>query len=204
MTETPRAVIFDIGNVLIRWHPERVYAQMLTPDALVRFLAEVDPHAMNDRIDRGAPFRETVMAEAVRHPEWSAMIRLWHDRWLDMASPAIEDSVTILRDLRAAGVPCFALSNFGVETFALAETVYPFLAEFDRRYISGHLRMAKPDAEIYAAVEADCGLPPGSLFFTDDREDNIAAAAMRGWQVHRFTSPQALRGELVRRALLAQ
>jgi len=204
MSESPRAVIFDIGNVLIQWRPERLYAQLMPAEDMARFFAEVDPHLMNDRIDRGAPFRDTIYAHADAHPEWSEMIRLWHDRWIEMASPVIDGSVSILRQLRASGVACYALSNFGVESFAYAETHYPLLAEFDRRYISGHMRTAKPDAEIYQMVEADCGLSGDQLFFTDDRADNIEAAANRGWQTHLFTDPTGLRAALTRAGLPVQ
>ena len=193
MAETPRAVIFDIGNVLITWAPERLYdAVMGDAQARARLFAEVDLHGMNDRIDRGAPFRETIYAEADRHPGHRDLIRMWHDRWIEMASPAIEPSWTLLRRLRAAGVPVFALSNFGIDSFAYAETKYPELAEFDRRYISGHMGTIKPEARIYEMVEADSGLAGAALFFIDDRADNIAAAQARGWQTHHFVTPRAL------------
>lgn len=198
MSDTPRAVIFDIGNVLIQWRPERLYAQLMPAEDMARFFAEVDPHEMNDQIDRGAPFRDTIYAHADKYPEWSEMIRLWHDRWIEMASPVIDDSVAMLRTLRANGIACHALSNFGVDSFAHAETHYPFLTEFDRRYISGHMKTAKPDADIYAMVEDDCGLSGAQLFFTDDRAENIDAAAARGWQTHLFTQPDGLRDALTR------
>ncbi|SOH93306.1 2-haloacid dehalogenase [Monaibacterium marinum] len=193
MSNTPSAVIFDIGNVLIQWRPERLYAQIMPAEEMDRFFAAVDPHEMNDQIDRGAPFRETIYAHAEKFPEWANMIRLWHDRWIEMASPVIDDSVEMLRTLRANGVPCYALSNFGVESFAYAETCYPFLTEFDRRYISGHMRTAKPDAEIYQMVEADCGFSGPQLLFIDDKPENTAAAAQHGWQTHIFTQPAGLR-----------
>lgn len=196
MTDTPRAVIFDIGNVLIQWRPERLYAQLMPAEDMARFFAEVDPHEMNDQIDRGGPFRDTIYAHADKYPEWSGMIRLWHDRWIEMASPVIDDSVAMLRTLRANGIACYALSNFGVDSFAYAQTHYPFLTEFDRRYISGHMQTAKPDADIYRMVEDDCGLSGAQLFFTDDRVDNIEAAAARGWQTHLFTGPNGLRSAL--------
>lgn len=204
MTEKPAAVIFDIGNVLIQWRPERLYAQLMPAEDMQRFFAEVDPHGMNDRIDRGAPFRDTIYAHADAHPDWADMIRLWHDRWIEMASPVIEESVMMLRALRSAGVPCYALSNFGVESFAYAETCYPMLTEFDRRYISGHMRTAKPDARIYQMVEDDCGLTGAQLFFTDDRAENIEAATARGWQTHLFTDPDGLRAALTDRGLPVQ
>ena len=40
-------------------------------------------------------------------------IRMWYDRWIELASPRIEGSIALLRALRAKGVPVFALTNFG-------------------------------------------------------------------------------------------
>ena len=164
--------------------------------------AAVDLHAMNDAVDRGAPFRDTIYAHAERHPEWRDAIRRWHDDWIQMASPAIPHSVRLLRKLRGKGVPVFALTNFGIDSFALAQTRYEFLSEFDRAYVSGHMAVIKPDPGIFAMVEAECGLRPGALIFTDDRADNIAAAAARGWQTHHFTGPEGWAARLVAEGLL--
>lgn len=198
----PRAVIFDIGNVLIEWHPEAFFDSVIGPDARKALFAETDIAGMNLAIDKGAPFRETIEACAARHPDHADAIRMWHDHWLEMASPVIPGSVALLRALRAKGLPVFALTNFGAETFCIAEAAYPFLGEFDRRYVSAHLGLLKPDPAIYAHVEADCGLPPQSLLFTDDRPDNIAAAALRGWQTHLFDGPDGWAACLVAAGLL--
>ena len=183
------AVIFDIGNVLIEWQPERLYDARIGEARRRAMFAEVDLHGMNDRVDQGQDFHDTVMACAARYPKWRDEIAMWHDHWLEMAQPEIPESVAILRGLRAEGVPVFALSNFGIQTFALAEPVYPFLKEFDRRFISGTMGVTKPNAEIYRQVEVTSGIAPDRLLFTDDREENIAAAAARGWQVHLFDGP---------------
>ena len=64
--------------------------------------------------------------------------------------------------------------------------------------------MAKPDADIFAAMEADCGVAPGAMLFTDDRADNIAAAAARGWQTHHFDGPEGWARRLVAEGLLTE
>jgi 2-haloacid dehalogenase len=199
----PEAVIFDIGNVLITWAPERLFDTLLPLQEREAIFARVGLHAMNDEIDRGAPWRETIEATARRWPEYHDLIMLWHERWLDMASPTIPHSWQLLRALRAKRIPVFALSNFGRESFAFASGHYPELAEFDRRYISGHLGTIKPEARIYEIVEQDCGLPPEALLFTDDRAENIAAAAGRGWQTHLFTGAEGLAERLVAAGLLS-
>jgi 2-haloacid dehalogenase len=197
------AVVFDIGNVLIGWNPERFYDAQIGEARRKAMFAAIDLHAANDVIDSGGPFKSTFYDLADQHPEWGDEIRMWHDRWIEMAAPAIDHSVRLLRALRANDVPVYALSNFGVETFAYAQTHYDFLNEFDCPYISGHMRVIKPDPTIYQMVEDDCGLATGALLFADDRSDNIAAAAERGWQTHLFTDAQGWADRLVAEDLLS-
>lgn len=201
---TVGAVVFDIGNVLIEWNPERFYDAEIGPDRRAALFAAVDLHRMNELVDAGAPFRETVHDWAARHPDWTAEVRLWHDRWIDMASPRIEGSVALMRALRARGVPVFALSNFGIGSFELACRHYDFLTGFDRAWISGHLRLAKPDPAFYAALERESGVAPERLLFTDDRAENIAAAQARGWRTHLFAGWQGWARRLVAEGLLSE
>ena len=198
------AVIFDIGNVLIEWQPERYYDRVIGEARRREMFAAVDLHAMNDKVDLGGPFRETIYAMADATPAFGDEIRMWHDHWIELATPVIDHSVALLRTLRAKGVPVFALTNFGIESFDYAETQYPFLSEFDRRYISGHMKVIKPDPEIYRMVEEDCGVAPDRLLFTDDRPDNIDVARARGWQAHLFEGPEGWAKRLVDEGLLSK
>lgn len=201
---TISAVVFDIGNVLIEWNPERFYDAQIGEIRRREMFSRVDLHAMNDRVDRGEEFRATIYDTAEQYPEYRDEIRLWHDRWIEMASPAIDQSVRMLRALRANGVAVFALSNFGIGSFAHARTVYDFLDEFDRAYISGHMGVIKPDPEIYRMLEEDSGVPPEDLLFADDRPDNIAMAASRGWQTHLFRGAQGWTDRLVAEGLVRE
>jgi 2-haloacid dehalogenase len=198
----PDAVIFDIGNVLIEWNPERFYDSRLGAGRRRELFAAVDLHGMNERIDGGALFRETIYETAARHPEWEAEVRWWHDHWIDMASPRIEASIALITALQARDVPVFALTNFGVHSFAYAQTQYDFLGWFDRAYVSGQMGVTKPDPAIYAMVEADCGIDPARLIFTDDKAENIEVAASRGWQTHQFAGWKGWAARLVESGLL--
>lgn len=198
------AVIFDIGNVLIEWNPERYYDRVIGEERRRALFAEVDLHAMNDRVDRGEDFRDTIYDAAEQYPRWRAEIRQWHDNWIELASPAIPGSVRLLRALRSRGVPVFALTNFGVGSFDYALTQYDFLAEFDRPYVSGRMKTIKPEPRIYEMVEEDCGIAPGNLLFTDDRAENIAVAAARGWQTHLFEGSEGWAARLVAEGLLTK
>jgi 2-haloacid dehalogenase len=196
-------VIFDIGNVLTRWQPEAFYDRVIGEERRRALFAAVDLHHMNDLIDEGALFRETIYDWADRYPAWGPEVRMWYDRWIELASPRIEGSIRLQRALRAKGVPVFALTNFGKHSFEEAVPMMDFLQDFDRLYVSGRMGVIKPDPRIYAMVEADCGIAPDRLLFTDDRADNITAAARRGWRTHQFESWEGWARRLVAEGLLS-
>ncbi len=199
-----QAVIFDIGNVLIEWQPERHYDRLIGEDRRRAFFTTFDFHGLMNRIDEGAPFAPTIDAAARATPDWADELSILRDNWCDLAQPAIPHSVRLLQALKTRGTPIYVLSNFGAENFPLTQGQFPFLSLFDRFYISGRMKMRKPHAEIYQSVEADCGLPAGGLLFADDREDNIEAADARGWQTHLFQHPEGWAERLVRAGLLTE
>ncbi len=199
---TVKAVVWDIGNVLVEWHPERIYDPLVGVAERERLFHDVGLMAMNVAIDAGAPFAASVEALARAHPADAAAILIWRDRWPETFDPVIAGSVRLMRTLRAKGVANYALSNFGAETFAMGEVKHPFLTEFDARFISAHLGVNKPDAAIYAAVEAAVPFAPSELVFVDDKAENIAAAHARGWRGHVFDGIEGWARRLVDEGLL--
>lgn len=195
-------VVFDIGNVLIEWQPERHYDAIIGEARRKEMFAAVDLHAINDDVDRGAPFRATIEKAASEYPEFKDEILMWYFDWIKMAAPAIPHSVALLRALRVKGVRVVALTNFGIESFEFAETKYPFLTEFDKTYVSGRMGCVKPHRLIYEMLEAGEQAQGGRLLFADDRQDNIDMAASRGWQTHLFEGPQGWAKRLVDEGLL--
>lgn len=198
----PQAVVFDVGNVLIEWQPERFYDSVIGPERRRAMFESVDLHGMNERVDRGAHFTETIYGTAEAYPQWREEIRMWHDRWIELATPVIDHSLRLMKALQAKNIPVFSLTNFGIQSYDHAATHYPFLREFDRDFISGHLGVTKPDPAIYRKLEEGSGLRGPALLFADDRPDNIAAAEKFGWQTHLFEHPQGWADRLVAAGLL--
>ena len=98
----------------------------------------------------------------------------------------------------------WALTNWSAETFALVrdDPAYAFLDRFRTIFVSGELRLIKPDPAIYRHVLGAIGAPAGDCLFIDDAPKNVAAAAALGLQAHRFTGAAALRAELAGLGLL--
>ena len=200
---TIKAVVLDVGNVLIEWDPRRLYRTLFDdPQAMERFLTDVCTRAWLDTMDRGTSFDEAVATLTERFPEHAAEIAAYRDRWFDTLGDVIDGSVQILRELRRAGVPVYGLTNFSREMWPRSVERYPFLGEFDDVVVSAHEQLSKPDLRIYARLTERLGLEPATVFFADDRADNVAAAVEAGWDAVQFTTPQALREALQRRGLL--
>ena len=122
---TIKAVVFDIGNVLVEWHPEKMFDAVIGEERRRALFANVGLDRMNERVDLGEEIADVVAEYAKANPDYHDDIMLWHSRWLEMLTPDIPLSAIILRALRGKGMPVFALSNFGVSTLALADRHFP-------------------------------------------------------------------------------
>jgi len=199
------AVVFDLGGVLIDWDPRYLYRSLFGDDeaAMETFLATVTTQEWNAKQDAGRPWSEAVAELVAKHPDQHELIVAYHERWSETLGDAIEPTVAVLAELRDAGVPVYALSNWSAETFPIARPRYPFLEWFDGIVISGEVGSAKPDAPIFEALLERHGLEPSSVVFIDDAQANVVAAEALGFRAIRFTSATALRRELVNLGLLA-
>ncbi len=189
--------VFDVGNVLIRWDPFRVYREMI-PDEAKRqwFLQNVCTSAWNLEQDRGRSWEEGVALLVASHPEWEAQIRAYDERWHEAVPGMIEDSVAVLEALKARGEKVYAITNFSREKWAECLIRFPFLQSFDGVIVSAHERLLKPDPAIYNVLLERYGLSAGECIFVDDSARNIDAARSVGMQAVHFVEPIDLRAQL--------
>lgn len=198
-----RALIFDLGGVLIDWDPRHLYRQLFAEEmAMERFLTEVCPPSWNLTMDAGRPVQEAIEERVRLFPREAERIRAWQERWPEMMSGPIDGSLTILATLRGRGMPLYALTNWSAETFPHAESRFAFLAWFAGIVVSGREKLVKPDPSIYRLLLERHGLDAGETLFIDDARANIEGARSVGLQTHRFVSPEALREDLLQRGLL--
>jgi 2-haloacid dehalogenase len=202
--QSPTAVVFDLGGVLIDWDPRYLYRSMFDGDeaAMEAFLAEVTTPEWNQQQDAGRPWTEAIESLSREHPERRELISAFWHRWTETLGEAIEPTVEILDELRRAGLRLFALSNWSAETFPLARPRYPFLEWFEGIVISGEVRLVKPDARIFRHLLERYGLAPGSTVFIDDSETNVQAARRLGMTGIHFRDAPGLRRDLAALGLL--
>ncbi len=199
----PVAVLFDVGNVIVRWDPRTLYSKIFPdPAECDWFLAEVATIAWHAETDRGLSFAENIALLSARHPKHATHISAWWDRWDEMFSGVISETEAAMHALAARGVPMHGLTNMSVEAWPGVRAMSTVFTHLQTVVVSGAEGLIKPDPAIYALTCERTGLAPHQILFIDDSAANIDAAAAMGFHVHHFTNPAALRPVLEAHGLL--
>ncbi|PZU14405.1 MAG: hydrolase [Citromicrobium sp.] len=198
-----RAVVFDVGRVLVEWDLRHLYAKLIHDEAaLEAFLATVVTPEWHFQHDAGRPLDEMVPERIAAFPQHRALIEAYRTRFLETIPGPVAGMEALVERLAVGAIPLFAITNFGAEFWAQFRPTLPMLDRFADIVVSGVEKLAKPDPAIFALAARRFGFAPAEMLFIDDNAANIASAAREGWQTHLFVDAGALEAELVTRGLL--
>jgi len=199
-----RAVVFDVGNVLVEWSPRYLYEKLIPdPSERATFLTEVVTLEWHAQHDAGRPFSETSAELIAKYPQYRELILAWKSRWLETIPHLIEGMTELVADLAAADVPLYSITNFSAQFWPpLVEREAMLFAPFRDIIVSGEEKLIKPDAAIYQLALRRFGLASGQGIFVDDRLDNVEAAEANGFVGHHFQNASTLRSALEKLTLL--
>lgn len=191
-------VIFDLGNVLIRWDPRNLYRKLFgeQTEAMERFLTEVCHPEWNERQDAGRTWQEAIDEAIARHPQHEDLIRAYRLRWDEMLDGAILESVAVLQQLRDNGTRLLALTNWSRETFPVALERYDFLHWFEGILVSGEVGLIKPDPAIFRLLISRFEVEVSRAIFIDDSLRNVDGARQVGLPAIHFEDAGKLRRDL--------
>ncbi|WP_121256808.1 HAD family hydrolase [Nocardioides ferulae] len=203
LSSSPAGVVWDFGNVLVDWDPLPAIAAGVGEEEARRFLDadDFDFMAWNYLQDAGRSWAEAEAEVARTHPHWAAHARAYRAHFTASLRGAVPGTPDLVRELHAAGVRQFGLTNWSHELYPHAPTTFDFLGLLEDVVVSGTERVAKPNPAVFEVVRLRTGLPMPRLVFVDDRRDNVVAATAAGMDAVVFTSAERLRLELRDRGL---
>jgi FMN phosphatase YigB (HAD superfamily) len=197
VTKPPRAVLFDLGGVLLPFDPERRIAAIVArtgaaPDAARAFMASDLPRRLDtgaaDAFDLAEAYRTAFGVDIGRAEATDLTLSVFeipnHELWALAAA------------LRARAV----VGGFS-DNPAFVERVFPPGAVLDPMFFSSRIGACKPSPQAFAAVEAGLGLAPAEILFIDDTAANAQAARIRGWDAILYRSNRRLIADLAARGL---
>lgn len=187
-TDPIKLVIFDLGGVMVRlarsWEDACRRAGVPYPKIVMQPDIAAQVRAVIDPSERGQvtqeQFDQQVGGLLGLSPAELARVSA---NWLAEPYPGIDELVD---RLHARGVALACLSNTNERHWDImrSEGRHASLpvSGFTHHFVSHEIGVRKPEPAIYEHVEKATGIAPGSILFYDDRLDNTAAAAERGWR----------------------
>ena len=180
-------VVFDFGQVLVRFEPMYMTRQYIKDDADAALVADIlFDRVYWDRLDAGTiSDEEVVRLSCSRLPErlHESVEKVYYN-WI-YNLPEIEGMRDIIISLKKAGKRIYLLSNIS-EYFAAHADEIPILKEIEKCIFSAVAGHVKPNKDMFEYLCTECKISPSETLFIDDNEKNIAGARDYGISAYLF------------------
>jgi len=196
-----KAIIFDLGNVLIDFD-HRIASRRIS-----KFTEKGGEEIYNLFFDSGLTgiFEEGEISpqqffQEVKHKlnlklNYEGFVPIWNE--IFFFSEKNLEVYNLARSLKKH-YRIALLSNINVLHFEYVEKIFPILDVFNNIITSFEVGARKPKKEIYQEALEILNASPKDTFYTDDRGELIESAKELGIQAYVFTNPEQLKKDLRR------
>ncbi len=186
-------IVFDYGNVMIRFDPAYMVGRYVSDARDAALLAEVVFDRLYwDALDDGSiTDGEIVEAVKKRIPErlWAVSEEIYYN-WI-YNLPEVEGMNGLVRHVKEdLGARVFLLSNISTY-FADHAHERGELEPFEKCIFSAAVGHIKPNADMFGYLCRECGIEPQETLFVDDSEKNIRGAEAFGIKGYLFDGDSA-------------
>jgi putative hydrolase of the HAD superfamily len=198
MTETIiRNIVFDIGNVVVRWSPEAICEAAYGKEAATpEVVASVFGDPLWIALNQGKVSVPDAMAQYAAKLGWADEFRDSFFGHLTESLIEVPGTIAMMHGLKADGYRLFALTDNVHEIMAYLRERYDFWALFEGVVNSAELGTIKPDPAIYHHLLNTHDLVPGETLFLDDLAKNVAGAQAVGIHAIQFATCAAAQVEM--------
>lgn len=206
-SSAPRAVLFDVGGVIVNSHPSAQHIANLIGDgrqSLVNFVDQA-MWAHRDEYDAGASDREfwdRVAGDCGKPAVTDELLASLVEYDSMRVHQPVAETVALLEELHLHGVRLGVLSN-APQPIANEIRRTDWARFFETFTFSCDTACCKPDRPIYRAALEAMGVEPEQAIFFDDRKKNIRAAELIGIHGIMWTNAELARRDLVELGVLA-
>lgn len=193
-----RAVVFDLGKVLVEFHPiEGMKKLGFSTEVIDRFQKNIFSGLWEQCDEK--PIGNLEIRELFKKavPGMEREVDLLWDQ-ITVVTGVYEYAHPWILELKQRGYQVFILSNYGEQAFNANSKIYPFLADVDGMVISYQVEMVKPNPKIYQYLANQYRIKPEEAVFLDDRKKNVDGAIACGFSGIVFETYQQAREELER------
>jgi len=179
------AIIFDIGNVLLRVDFGRTM-ERLAPYCDVdmsKIMFELEP--LKEEYEGGLVTNDVFLDRATELLGYRGDRRHLIAAWQEIFRP-IEETEDLVKQLVKKEIPLFLLSNTNGLHAKYFLASYPVFSHFKGAVYSHKAQLMKPDQAIYEYAIVEFGVNPKRTLFIDDLAPNVVAARETGFHAHQY------------------
>ncbi len=183
--------IFDFGNVLAEFYPDRLTAPFVKDEKMKKIISDiVFDRIYWDKLDSGSITDDEVRAEIrSRVPEslGDLACRVF-DSWISTITP-VENMQQLIYDIHKTEKKLYLLSNISIgfaNSYSKVKWIKELFDCFDGLVLSGTVGMVKPDGDIFEHLLKKFNLKADECLFIDDNEKNIQGAKSVGIEGYLF------------------
>jgi HAD superfamily hydrolase (TIGR01509 family) len=187
----PRLLLFDLGNVLVKFEPDKFSRALGLDPSASRYHYESTVRDLTNKFECGKYSTNEYFALLRKHLNNRFEEPILREAFLSVLTDPIPGMEDLVRT-STARLPAALVSNTNEYHFS---SVLPRIHALDclpRRYLSYQLGVIKPLPEFYERVKAREKVKPEEMLFIDDVEKNIEAAARAGIPGHLFHGVEGL------------
>ncbi len=180
-------IVFDVGNVLLSFEPERVASLLPEQHRAALKEAMFGPDWRWSEFDLGRKPNEQIAGEiaaAAGVPGGADMVLEALLRFPETMEPL--PLYSCIEPLKKLGKRLYALTNYAEPSFSLTKERFPALQLLDGEAVSSREQVCKPEKEFYRRLTERYGIDPGRSLYIDDAEANIHAGAELGFRVWHY------------------
>jgi HAD superfamily hydrolase (TIGR01509 family) len=198
-----KAIIFDLGRVIVPFDFRRGYARLepLCGIPADEIPARIRETGLVQRFESGEIEPEDFVARFSAQLGMTISYEDFEEIWMSIFLPETLIPEEMLEEI-AGTHRLVLLSNTNRIHFDGIRAAYPLLRHFHRFVLSHEVGAMKPSPLIYEKAIEAAGCAPGQCFFTDDIEEYVEGAKKMGIDAVLFRSAAQTRDELRRRGVL--
>jgi len=191
----PRLLLFDLGNVLVRFEPERFSRMLGLSTSRGQIHYESGIRELTNRYESGKSTSQEYFTNLRASLNNRFEISLLQSAFLSVLTDPIPGMENLVR--RATSLlPAALVSNTNEFHFSSVFPRVPALAYLPKRYLSYEVGAIKPSAEFYQHIIRHEDVKPSAMLFIDDVAANIAAAEAVGMAGFQFDGAERLEAYL--------
>ncbi|MEF1256577.1 HAD family hydrolase [Vibrio sp. M260112] len=182
-----RNIVFDVGNVIVRWDPIEI--------TRLTFVEREDHEQLAKVIFQSQTWvnlNKGLISETEAKTQYQQLLGLSEREseqlfyYVTQTQRLIDGSIELVQRIKNAGYGVYALTDNVHEIVSYLKSTYSFWPLFDGAIVSADVGMLKPQPEIYHSLLNKFNLIASETVFIDDMLYNVEGAKFVGMYAIQF------------------